>query len=102
MLAGRFRASVRRLEGRYPNLRLVHCPIHSSWLNQIEIYFSIVQRKVLTPNDFADLAAVERRLHDFERLYEQAARPFEWKFTRRDLARLMRRIEELAPRSKAA
>ncbi len=80
----------------------MHCPIHSSWLNQIEIYFSIVQRKVLTPNDFANLAAVERRLHDFERLYEQAARPFEWKFTRRDLARLMRRIEELAPRSKAA
>jgi hypothetical protein len=67
-------SAVRRLEGRYPNLRLVHCPIRSSWLNQIEIYFSIVQRKVLTPNDFADLAAVERRLHDFERLYEQAAR----------------------------
>jgi DDE superfamily endonuclease len=95
-------ASVRRLEARYPNLRLVHCPIHASWLNQIEIYFSIVQRKVLTPNDFADLAAVERRLHDFERLYEQAARPFEWKFTRRDLARLMRRIAEFAPPSMAA
>jgi hypothetical protein len=98
----RGRASVDRLETRYPNLRLLHCPIHASWLNQVEIYFSIVQRKVLSPNDFADLGAVERRLHDFERLYEQAARPFEWKFTRRDLARLMRRIAAVSPRSAAA
>jgi hypothetical protein len=98
----RGRASVERLETRYPNLRLLHCPIHASWLNQVEIYFSIVQRKVLSPNDFADLAAVVRRLHDFERLYEQAARPFEWKFTRRDLARLMRRIAAVSPRSAAA
>ena len=37
-------------------------PVHASWLNQIEIYFSIVQRKVLTPNDFSGLDAVEQRL----------------------------------------
>jgi hypothetical protein len=30
----------------------VHTPVHASWLNQVEIYFSIIQRKVLTPNDF--------------------------------------------------
>jgi hypothetical protein len=84
--------SVRRLEGRWPTLRLIHLPVHSSWLNQIEIYFSIVQRKVLTPNDFADLDGVERRLLSFERCYEQAARPFEWKFTRADLAHLMQRL----------
>jgi transposase len=53
-------ASVERLEGRWRNLRLVHLPIHASWLNQIEIYFSVVQRKVLTPNDFSDLAELER------------------------------------------
>jgi hypothetical protein len=87
-------ASVVRLEGRYPNLRLIHLPNHSSWLNQIEIYFSIVQRKVLTPNDFADLDEVERRLIAFERRYEEAATPFEWKFTRKDLARLMQRLQE--------
>jgi hypothetical protein len=75
-------------------LRLVHLPVHSSWLNQIEIYFSIVQRKVLTPNDYSDLEDVERRLLAFERHYEEAARPFEWKFTRKDLARLMRRLRE--------
>ena len=95
-------ASVNRLQSRYRNLRLLHCPIHASWLNQIEIYFSIVERKVLTPNDFADLASVADRLHDFEQLYEQAARPFEWKFTRRDLARLMRRMATLPVCSTAA
>jgi hypothetical protein len=84
--------SVLRLQGRYRNLRLVHLPKHSSWLNQVEIYFSVVQRKVLTPNDFTDLGEVERRLLAFERRYEEAARPFEWKFTRADLAKLMKRL----------
>jgi hypothetical protein len=56
-------AAVEREQARHPNLRLIHCPIHSSWLNQVEIYLSIVDRKVLTSNDFPDLAEVERRLH---------------------------------------
>ena len=64
------------------HLILVHLPTHASWLNQIELYFSIVQRKVLTPNDFADLAAVEQRLRAFEALYNDTARPFAWRFTR--------------------
>jgi hypothetical protein len=89
----RGQASVERLEGAYPNLRLVHLPIHASWLNQIEIYFSVVQRKVLTPNDFSDLAAVERRLLAFQDRYEQIAKPFEWRFTRADLHRLLARLE---------
>ncbi len=83
-----------RLRERHRNLRLVHTPVHSSWLNQVEIYFSIVQRKVLTPNDFTDLDEVQRRLAAFERRYEQAALPFEWKFTRADLAAVMRRLAE--------
>jgi len=96
----RGRASIKRLEGRYKDkdghrrLRLIHCPVHASWLNQIEIFFSIVQRKVLTPNDFTDLDEVERRLLAFERYYEEAAQPFEWKFTRKDLADLMKRLAE--------
>jgi hypothetical protein len=88
----RGQASVERLEGAYRNPRLIHLPIHASWLNQIEIYFSIVQRKVLTPNDFADLAAVEQRLLAFEERYETLALPFEWRFTRADLRRLMARL----------
>jgi hypothetical protein len=88
----RGQASVERLERAYPNLRLIHLPIHASWLNQIEIYFSIIQRKVLTPNDFADLDAVERRLLAFEQRYVAVATPFEWKFTRHDLRRLLARL----------
>ena len=72
----------------------VHGPVHASWLNQIEIYFSIVQRKVLTPNDFPGLAAVAQRLADFERYYESIAHPFEWKFTRNDLNALVARMRD--------
>jgi hypothetical protein len=81
--------AVVRLRQQYPNLVLVHGPVHASWLNQIEIYFSIVQRKVLTPNDFASLAAVENRLLAFQRHYESHAGPFEWTFSRHDLAQLL-------------
>ncbi len=83
-----------RLSTRWPNAQLVHVPVHASWLNQVEIYFSVIQRKVLTPNDFADLAEVESRLAAFERRYEQAAVPFEWKFTRSDLAKLMAKLAD--------
>jgi hypothetical protein len=84
--------AVARLQQPYPNLVLVHGPVHASWLNQIEIYFSIVQRKVLTPNDFASLAAVEDRLLAFQRHDEALARPFEWTFSRHDLARLLTKL----------
>ncbi len=85
--------SVARLQGRYPNLVLVHGPVHASWLNQIEVYFSIIQRKALTPNDFPSLEAVAQRLLAFERHYESIATPFEWKFTRRDLQALLHKLD---------
>jgi hypothetical protein len=88
----RGQASVERLRRAWPTLHLVHLPLHASWLNQIEIYFSIIQRKVLTPNDFASLDEVADRLLAFQRRYEEIATPFEWRFTRDDLARLMRRF----------
>ena len=89
--------SVKRLEGKWPNLRLIHLPTHASWLNQIEIYFSVVQRKVLTPNDFADLGVLAECLLAFQKRYEQAAQPFAWKFTRHDLDRLLSRLAEHQP-----
>lgn len=89
----RGQASIDRLEGRWPNLRLVHLPVHASWLNQVEIYFSVVQRKVVAPNDFADLAEVEARLLAFQDHYEQIATPFEWKFTTADLHALLDRTD---------
>jgi len=85
-------SSVRRLTKAYPRLVPVHGPVHASWLNQIEIYFSIVQRKALTPNDFPSLEAVAERLFGFERYYESIAKPFEWKFTRADLNTLLARM----------
>ena len=96
--------SVARLQAQHPRLVLVHGPIHASWLNQIEIYFSIVQRKVLTPNDFTSLTAVAERLLAFERYYETLAQPFEWTFTRRDLNRLLEKMtaESLASLRPAA
>jgi hypothetical protein len=76
----RGKASVHRLTQAHPRLVPVHEPLHANWLNPIEIYFSIVRRKLLTPNDFPCLKAVAERLANFERYYESIARPFEWKF----------------------
>jgi hypothetical protein len=90
----RGRKSVDRLARRWGNLVLVHVPVHASWLNQVEVYFSIIQRKVLSPNDFEDVAEVASRLASFERRYEEVATPFEWKFTRDDLALLMKKLAQ--------
>ena len=76
--------------------------ISPNWPPQIEIYFSVIQRKVLSPNNFADLDAVDHRLLTFGERYEQLATPFEWKFTRADLRRLMVRLERSAPVGAAA
>ena len=85
---------VRRLTQAYPNLVPVHGPVHASWLNQIEIYFSILQRKVLTPNDFSCLAEVEDRLLRFQEYFESMATPFDWRFTRKDLAKLTTKMAD--------
>ncbi len=70
---------------------LVHTPIHESWLNQVEIYFSIIQRKVLTPNDFAKLEATRVRLELYEELSNRTPKPFAWKFTRQDMQNWLKR-----------
>lgn len=93
--------AVARLQGQWPTLIPVFTPIHASWLNQIEIYFSIVQRKVLTPTDFADLATLEATLLAFQSRYEGAAQPFEWTFTRQDLVALLARLALAAQRPAA-
>src|SRR5215813_12176875 len=85
--------SVKRMARAWPNARLIHLPKHASWLDQTEIYFSIVQRKALTPNDFTSLAQIRDRLAAFETRYNAIARPFSWKFTRADLHDLLRRVD---------
>ncbi len=90
----RGQASIDRLEGRWRNLTLVHLPVHASWLNQVEIYHSIIQRKVLDPNDFETTAEIARALNDFEHRYNEIAQPFAWDFTRKDLAELLTRLDQ--------
>jgi transposase len=98
----RGQTSVNRLQTRWPNVRLIHLPIHASWLNQIEIYFSIVQRKALTPSDVTDLSDLERRLLGFQHRYERTATPFDWRYTRADLDRLLHHLDNQHPHPPAA
>jgi DDE superfamily endonuclease len=83
----------KRLSRAFRNVILVHTPVHASWLNQVEIYFSIIQRKVLTPNDFGSLDEVEQRLSLYEELSNQQPKPFEWVFTREKLTDFLSRLE---------
>ena len=85
--------SVDRLGGEWPTLRLIHLPVHASWLNQVEIYFSVVQRKVVQPNDFTDTNEIRHRLAGFEDRYNSMAQPFDWSFGRDDLDKLLARID---------
>ena len=90
----RGQAAIDRLAKAHPNAIMIHTPVHASWLNQIEIFFSIIQKKVVSPNDFAGLDELSRTLLAFVDRYNQTARPFNWKFTASDLTDLLRRISE--------
>lgn len=81
-----------RLSNWYSNAISIHTPVHASWLNQIEIYFSIVERKVLTPNDFQDTTELRNNLNSFQRHYENIAKPFQWKFSRKELNELLQKL----------
>ena len=93
----RGQTAIHRLTDRFPTAVMVHTPVHASWLNQIEIVFSIAQRKVLSPKDFHDVDDVIKRLSAFETRYNQAAKPFKWKFTTTDLADFLDRLDHHGP-----
>jgi hypothetical protein len=76
----------------YPNAILVQTPVHASWLNQVEIYFSVLQRKALTPNEAPNLPALQTQIMDFQQRYESIAKPFEWRFTKADLQRVLAKL----------
>jgi len=88
----RGQAAVTRLARAHPNAVMIHTPVHASWLNQIEIFFSVIQKKAVTPNDFASLGEPSATLLGFVARYNRTARPFSWKFTASDLHDLMGRI----------
>jgi hypothetical protein len=88
----RGKKAIRRLRDAHPNCIMIHTPVHASWLNQVEIFSSIIQKKAVSPNDFTSLAELKRTLLAFTDRYNHTARPFNWKFTAIDLARLLKRI----------
>ena len=95
-------ASVERMRQAWPNATLVHLPIHASWLNQVEIFFSIVQRKVIKPANFTDLNTLQRRLLDFQARYNATAAPFNWRYTKADLNAYLQRLSAHESLSSAA
>jgi transposase len=99
----RGKKAARRLRAAWPNAIMIHTPVHASWLNQIEIFFSIVQKKVISPNDFTSTSQLAATLMAFTDRYNQTARPFNWKFTAADLAQLLQQISaRQEPASQAA
>jgi DDE superfamily endonuclease len=93
----RGQAAARRLQGAWPALHLVHRPIHPSWLNQVEVCFSVIQRKILTPSHFGGLAEAEAALLAFQDSCQQIATPFGWKFTKSDLDLLLKPLAAREP-----
>lgn len=85
---------VTRLQNKWPNIIPVHLPVHASWLNQVEIFFSILQRKLLTPNDFQSTLALEESILGFQAAYQLKAKPFDWKYTRKDLNKLLKTLDQ--------
>jgi hypothetical protein len=86
--------AIDRLQGTWPNVVLVHLPTHASWLNQIEIYFSILARKALTPAHFDDLDDLSERVLGFQREFRKTAAPVDWTFTRANLNALLDRLDQ--------
>jgi hypothetical protein len=89
-----------RLAKAWPNAIMIHTPVHASWLNQVEIFFSIIQKKVISPNDFASTGQLAATLLAFTARYNQTARPFNWKYTAADLARTLDKISARQQRAK--
>ncbi len=90
----RGKAAIDRLRRAHPNAIMIHTPVHASWLNQVEIFFSVIQKKVVSPNDFPSLEKLSETLLAFVDRYNQTAEPFNWKYTAADLKDLLRRISE--------
>jgi transposase len=76
---------------RHPRFKFHHPPVHCSWMNPVEQWFSILQRKRLAIADFADKAALAERLHAFVKEWNEHAHPFKW--TTKSVAKIMAKCE---------
>ncbi|MBA3251421.1 MAG: IS630 family transposase [Geodermatophilaceae bacterium] len=86
--------STQRMNSAWPTATLVHLPIHASWLNPVEIYFAILQRKAISPNDFTDLKHLATRILAFQDRYNATADPFDWTYTPDDLNDFLKRLSD--------
>jgi transposase len=68
------------LEGKL-SIQLYWLPVNASWLDQLEIWFSLLQRKLLQPNHFCNLNELEQAIGDFIARYNQTAKPLKWSYT---------------------
>jgi len=94
--------SIERMQTAWPTATLVHLPVHASWLNQVEIYFSILQRKAISPSNFRDLDELAERITAFQDRYNPTAEPFDWTYTRADLNAYLKRLTDHEPESRTA
>jgi hypothetical protein len=66
-------------------IRFVYTPKHSSWLNQIELWFSILMRRLLKRASFVSIADLKQRILDFIAFFNRTAKPFKWTYKGRPL-----------------
>jgi hypothetical protein len=78
-----------RLASLHEHAMAVHLPTHASWLNQIKLYFSILQRKALTPRDFTRRQEMAQRILAFQDRFSTQAEPFNGRFSADDLRKRM-------------
>lgn len=72
---------VKRFLQYHSNVRLHFTPTYSSWLNQVESWFSRLQREVIDRGIFTSVADLKRKILRFIRLYHKTAKPFQWKYS---------------------
>jgi hypothetical protein len=79
----------------HPRFKFHFTPVHCSWMNQIEQWFSILQRKRMVASNFADLAALEERVLAFINEWNQIAHPFAW--TRASFDKILAKVQSAIP-----
>ena len=81
IICRRTRPKVASFLQEHPNVKLHFTPTYSSWLNQVEIWFSRIEREVIARGVFTSVADLARKLIRYIRAYSKTARPFQWKYS---------------------
>jgi len=71
---------VRTFLAAHPSVRLHYTPTYSSWLNQVELWFSKIERDVIARGSFASVTDLRRKLMRYIKQYNKTAKPFRWSY----------------------